>query len=292
MIRSLALITLLAIASPPVSAAGGNITVVDDTGRKVTLPHVPQRIVSTAPGATEMLFAAGAGSRVIATVEFSDEPPEAKKIPRIGDSNAVDIERVVALRPDVVVVWEGGNNVAMIHRLETLKFPLYRHKVERLNDIPTSLRRLGALTDTRTTADAAARDVEMRLAALEKRYGQSPQKPTVLLEVWNRPIYTVGGTQMMTDSLRLCGARNVFSDLKEQGPSVDTEAVIGRDPQIIVAVAPPGVSQEWLGEWKRFATLRAVRDGRLVPFEDQRLSRLGPSAVGGTEALCEAINRK
>jgi iron complex transport system substrate-binding protein len=292
MIRSIALFTLFAIATLPVSAADGSITVVDDAGRKVTLPHVPQRIVSTAPGATEMLFAAGAGSRVIATVEFSDEPPEAKKIPRIGDSNAVDVERVVALRPDVVVVWEGGNNVAMVNRLETLKFPLYRHKVERLHDIPTSLRRLGALTDTRAAADAAARDVETRLAALEKRYGQSPQKPTVLLEVWNRPIYTVGGTQMMTDSLRLCGARNVFADLKEQGPSVDTEAVIGRDPQIIVAVAPPGVSQEWLGEWKRFATLRAVRDGRLVPFEDQRLSRLGPSAVGGTEALCEAINRK
>ncbi len=292
MIRSVALFALLAVASLPASSANGTVTVVDDAGRKVTLSRIPQRIVSIAPGATEMLFAAGAGSRVIATVEFSDEPAEAKKVPRIGDSNAVDMERVVALRPDVVVVWEGGNNVAMIDRLETLGFPLYRHKVEKLQDIPMSLRRLGALADTRAAADAAARDVEGRLAALEKRYGQSTQKPTVLLEVWNRPIYTVGGAHMMSDSLRLCGVRNVFADLKEQGPSVDTEAVIGRDPQIIVAVAPPGVSQEWLAEWKRFGTLRAVRDGRLVPFEDQRLSRLGPSAVAGTEALCEAINRK
>lgn len=290
MTRLFALLVLLAGASLSAPAADGSITVIDDAGRTVTLPHVPQRIVSTAPGATEMLFAAGAGARVIATVEFSDEPPEARKIPRIGDSNAVDIERVVALRPDVVVVWEGGNNMAMVKRLESLHFPLYRHKVERLHDIPISLRRLGALTDTRAAADAAARDVEMRLAALEKRYGRSTQKPTVLLEVWNRPIYTVGGSQMMSDSLRLCGARNVFGDLKEQGPSVDVEAVIGRDPQVIVAVAPPGVSREWLAEWKRFASLRAVRDGRLVPFEDKRLSRLGPSAVGGTEALCEAIN--
>jgi iron complex transport system substrate-binding protein len=293
MIRSLALFALLVAASLPASsAATGSITVVDDAGRKVTLPRVPQRIVSIAPGATEMLFAAGAGSRVIATVEFSDEPAEAKKVPRIGDSNAVDMERVVALRPDVVVVWEGGNNVAQINRLENLKVPLYRHRLSRLDDIPMSLRRLGVLADTRVAAEAAAHDVETRLAALQKRYGQAAAKPTVLLEVWNRPIYTVGGAQMMTDSLRLCGALNVFADLKEQGPSVDTEAVIGRDPQIIVAVAPPGVSQEWLAEWKRFGTLRAVRDGRLVPFEDQRLSRLGPSAVAGTEALCEAINRK
>jgi iron complex transport system substrate-binding protein len=253
---------------------------------------VPQRIVSIAPGATEMLFAAGAGSRVIATVEFSDEPEAAKRIPRIGDANAIDMERVVALRPDVVVVWEGGSNVAQVNRLERLKVPLYRHKVERLSDLPPSLRRLGALTDMAALAEKAAQDVEARLARLEKHYGQAAVKPTVLLEVWNRPIYTVGGSHMMTDSLRLCGARNVFADLKEQGPSVDTEAVIGRDPQIIVAVAPPGVAAEWLAEWKRFGTMRAVRDGRLVPFEDQRLSRLGPSALAGTEALCDALNRK
>lgn len=290
--RSLALFALLAVASLPALSAPGSITVVDDLGRSVTLPHVPQRIVSIAPGATEMLFAAGAGSRVIATVEFSDEPAEAKKVPRIGDSNAVDIERVVALRPDVVVVWEGGNNVAQVDRLERLKLPLYRHRVSKLSDIPVSLRRLGRLAGTQEIAAAAARDVEARLAALQKRYGQATDKPTVFLEVWNRPLYTIGGSQMMSDSLSLCGARNVFADLKEQGPSVDTEAVIGRDPEIIVAVAPPGVSQEWLAEWKRFGTLRAVREGRLVPFEDQRLSRLGPSAVAGTEKLCEAIHHR
>jgi len=268
------------------------MTVVDDTGRNVTLPRIPQRIVSIAPGATEMLFAAGAGSRVIATVEFSDEPAEAKKIPRIGDSNAVDIERVVALRPDVVVVWEGGNNVAQINRLETLKVPLYRHHLSRLSDIPKSLRRLGAVAGTQSIAEKAARDVETRLDALQKRYGQAVKKPTVFLEVWNRPLYTVGGSQMLTDALHLCGTRNVFEDLKEQGPSVDTEAVIARDPEIIVAVAPPGTAQEWAAEWKRFGTLRAVRDDRLIPFEDRRLTLLGPSVVSATEALCEAIHRK
>ena len=292
MIRLLALLALVLSANVPAPAASGGITVVDDAGRKVSLARTPQKIVSIAPGATEMLLAAGAGSRVIATVEFSDEPAEAKKIPRIGDSSAIDMERVVALQPDVVVVWEGGSNVAQVNRLERLNVPLYRHKVEKLGDIPDSLRRLGALTGTREVAEKAAVDVETRLARLEKRFGQATQRPTVLLEVWNRPIYTVGGSHMMTDSLRLCGARNVFADLKEQGPSVDTEAVIGRDPQIIVAVAPPGVAGDWLAEWKRFGTMRAVRDGRLVPFEDQRLSRLGPSALAGTEALCEALNRK
>jgi iron complex transport system substrate-binding protein len=289
--RSIARLALLCLASVPALSATPGISVVDDTGRTVTLARTPQRIVSIAPGATEMLFAAGAGERVIATVEFSDEPAEAKSVPRIGDAEAIDMERLVALRPDVVVVWEGGSNVAQVNRLERLQVPLYRHKVEKLADIPASLRRLGDLAGTRAVADKAALDVESRLARLQKLYGKS-SNPTVLLEVWNRPIYTVGGSHMMTDSLRLCGARNVFADLKEQGPSVDMEAVIGRDPAIIVAVAPPGVGAEWLAEWKRFGTMRAVKNGRLIVLEDQRLSRLGPSTVSGTEALCEAINKK
>ena len=289
MFRSIAALALFASFS--VATASAPLTVVDDTGRKVTLPAVARRIVSIAPGATEMLFTAGAGDRVIATVEFSDEPPAAQKIPRIGDSNAIDMERVVALRPDVVVVWEGGSNVAQVNRLERLQVPLYRHKVVRLADIPDSLRRLGALTGTTADAEKAAADLEARLGRLATLYGKEAG-PTVLLEVWNRPIYTVGGSHMMTDSLRLCGARNIFADLKEQGPSVDTEAVIGRDPEIIVAVAPPGTSGEWLAEWKRFGTMRAVKNGRLIPFEDRRLSLLGPSAVAGTEALCEALHAR
>ena len=279
---------LLAFVGTPLAASAAT-TVVDDTGRSLTLAHVPQKIISIAPGATEMLFAAGAGPRVIATVEFSDAPAGARKVPRIGDSNAIDIERVVALRPDVVVVWDGGSNAGQVAQLERLGIPLYRHKIVRLADMPPSLRRLGALADTRPIAEKAALDVESRLARLATTYGTGARL-TVLLQVWNRPIYTVGGSHMMTDSLRLCGARNVFDDLREQGPAVDLEAVIARNPQVIVAVAPPGVARDWLNEWQRYGTLQAVKNNALVPFEDTRLSRLGPSMLDGTEALCQALD--
>jgi iron complex transport system substrate-binding protein len=269
--------------------AGATVTVTDDAGRTLTLPRTPQRIVSLAPGATEMLFAAGAGALVIATVEFSDEPPQARKVPRIGDANSVDMERLVALRPDIVVVWEGGGNAAQIEKLEQMRMPLYRQKAATLAAMPASLRRLGELTGTREAAARGAKDIEARLAALARKYGRG-ENLSVLLEVWNRPIYTVGGTHLMSDSLRLCGTRNVFDDLSDLGPAVDVEAVIARDPDVIVAIAPPGSARDWLSDWQRFKTLRAVRHERLVPFEDARLSRLGPSAVGGTEALCEAID--
>jgi iron complex transport system substrate-binding protein len=261
----------------------------DDSGRRVPLPAPPQRIVSLAPGATEMLFAAGAGARVVATVDYSDEPAAARRLARIGDSQAIDLERLIALRPDLVVVWPGGNHPAQIERVERLGVPIYRHSVQRLGDLPASLLRFGELAGTRATAQAAADDLRERLAALEERYAGRPHL-TVLLEVWNRPIYTVGGSHLMSDALRLCGMRNVFADLSELGPVVEIEAIAARDPDVIVAVAARGTAAGWLTEWSRLPGLSAVRHGRLIAFEDSRLSRLGPSALAATEALCQAMD--
>ena len=281
--------TPVAVAqSRAVSPADSPIVLTDDTGQRVSLPHAARRIISLAPGATEMLFAVGAGGQLVATVEYSDEPPAAKQVPRIGDVTAVDIERLVAMHPDLVVVWPGGGNPAQIEKIAQLGIPIYRQQVNRFADLPVSLRRLGALTSDRSVADRAARSLDESLARLAHEYGGG-KHPTVLLEVWNRPIYTVGGTHLMSDALTLCGVRNVFGDLKELGPVVSTEAVIARNPDIIVAAAPPGEGASWLEEWKRFGSLNAVRNGRLISFEDQRLSRLGPSVVSATEGLCKAL---
>src|SRR5882757_976689 len=279
---------LNAPVSDAAAAATAPLAIPDDTGHTVTLPAIPTRIVSLAPGATEMLFAAGAGKHVIATVEYSDEPPAAKQVPRIGDVVAIDMEKLVALRPEVAVVWPGGGNPAQIEEIGRLHIPMYRQQVNTLADMAGSLRRLGALAGTSEVADQAARNIEARLAALARTYGNG-RHPNVLMEVWNHPFYTVGGTHLISDALKACGARNAFGDLRELGPVIDVEAVVARDPDIIVAAAPPGAAQEWLADWKRFTTLRAVRKGNLIAFEDQRLTRLGPSVVDATEGLCKAL---
>ena len=284
-----ALMMLGVLASiPRLSVATTPRVVVDDTGQRVTLSKPPLRIISLAPSATEMLFAAGAGDRVIAAVQFSDEPPAAKRVPRIGDVTAVDMERLVALRPDIVVVWPGGGNLAQIEKIAQLGIPLYRQQVNRLADLPASVRRLGALAADPSVAESAARALEDQLQHLAHEYGGG-KHPTVLLEVWNRPVYTVGGTQLMSDALALCGARNVFGDLQGLSAVIDTEAVIARNPDIIVAAAPPSEGASWLAEWRRFGSLNAVRSSRLIAFEDQRLSRLGPSVLAATAGLCKAI---
>jgi iron complex transport system substrate-binding protein len=264
------------------------VTVKDDVGYTVNLPSHPQRIVSLAPGATEMLFAAGAGQQVIATVQYSDEPAAARQIPRIGDVVAIDLEKLVALRPQVAVVWPGGGNPAQIEEIGRIGVPLYRQQVNSLADLPASLRRLGSLAGTSAEAERAAIAIEARLSGLAHKY-RNDRHPTVLLQVWNHPIYTVGGSHLMSDVLKLCGARNVFDDLREQGPVIDVEAVVARNPDIIVAAAPPGAGPEWVADWQRFATLRAVRNGNVLMFEDQRLTRLGPSVIDAAEELCKAL---
>lgn len=268
--------------------ARAGIILTDDTGQHVSLPKPPTRIISLAPGATEMLFAAGVGDRLVATVKYADVPEAAKQVPRIGDVTAVDMERLVALHPDVVVVWPGGGNPAQIEKIAQLGIPIYRQQVNRLADLPASVRRLGVLAEDPGVADRAAQALRAELTRIERDYGRA-QHPTVLLEVWNRPIYTVGGTQLMSDALTLCGARNVFGDLRELSPVIDTEAVIARNPDIIVAAAPPSEGAAWLREWQRFGSLSAVRNRRLIAFEDQGLTRLGPSVLTATESLCKAL---
>jgi iron complex transport system substrate-binding protein len=264
-------------------------TVLDDTGRRVRVRYPPRRIVSLAPGTTAMLFAAGAGRRVVGTVEYSDEPPLARLVPRIGSVDAIDMERLITARPDVVVVWPDGVDPAELEQIARLGIPIYRQEARTLAAMAASLRRLGQLAGTRPTANRNAAALDARLAALEHEYEHRGPRPTVLLEVWNRPLFTVGGGELMSDALEVCGARNVFGDLPEDGPAIDIGAVIARNPDIIVAVAPPGRGEAWIAEWRRFPGLRAVREGHLIDFEDRRLSRLGPGAVAATAELCRKI---
>jgi iron complex transport system substrate-binding protein len=277
------------LAGATLRAAAATTEVTDDTGRRVKVPEPPLRIASLAPNVTAMLFAAGAGSQVVATTEYSVEPAAAQRVARIGDANAIDLERLIALRPSVIVSWPDGENPAEIARIERLGLPIYRERVARLADFPGSLRRLGALAGTGAAADRAADAIEARLAALARRYADA-RPVTVLLQVWSRPVYTIGGTQLLSDALRVCGARNVFAELRDPGPTVSTEAVVARDPQAIIAVAPREQSERWLAEWKRFPRMRAVSAGNLIPFVDQRLNRMGPGVIEATQELCAAID--
>ena len=261
----------------------------DDEGRLISLPAPPQRIVSLSPGATAMLFAAGGGARVVGTPEFSVEPGAARGILRIGDSHGFDLERILALRPDLIVAWTGAFSAAQLLPFERAGLPVYRHRVVRLDDLPTAIIRLGALLHTEATASQSAAGLRARITALRARYHRAAA-PRLLLQVWDRPVYTLGGQQLLSDAIEACGYSNVYAELHDAAPAVSLESIAARDPDVILALAADmHMAQEWLGRWRALPQLRAVRHGRLQSFVDTRLSRLGPEAVDATEALCAQL---
>jgi iron complex transport system substrate-binding protein len=282
----LALSAMLSAMLPAIAAA---LTVQDDDFNAIELPAPANRIVSLSPGATAMLFAAGAGDRVVGTSAYSDEPAAAKRIERIGDAQSFDLERILTLRPDVVVVWTGGTPAAEVARLQGVGLRIYHQHVKRLDDIPDSLRRLGALTGTSPEAQAAAAQLAQRIVALRSRY---PQKSaaTVLIQVWDRPIYTVGRDQVITDVIHACGFRNAFEDLNDVSPAVTLESVLARDPDYILALGSnQNEAQSWLQQRHQFASMKAQRPGHTIAWSDPRLPTLGPGVVDAAEDLCRAL---
>ena len=280
---------LVAAFGAAVARADAGVTVTDDFGHRVTVRRPPLRIVSLSPAANAMLLAAGASSQLVATIEYSGQSAYEEGVTKIGTVAAIDMERLIALRPDVVMAWPDGNNPAQIATIERLGLPVYRQEAVTLDGIADSLRRLGKLTGTGSVADREALALQARLATLRKEYANPSRAPTVFLEVWDRPLYTVGGQELISDALQVCGARNIFADLPQRAPAIGTEAVIARDPDIIIAAAPPGRGVSWLAQWRRFPSLRAVRTGKLMIFDDQRLSGLGPGVIDATGGLCSKI---
>lgn len=264
-------------------------TVVDDTGATVQLAAAAQRIVSLAPGATELLFAAGAGSQIVATVQAADEPMEAKAIERIGDANELKYARLTALKPDVIVVWQNLANPAVLQNLNKLGVPLYFVSVRRFEDIPESVRRLGTLAGTATTAQATAKTLAARISRLPK----APSKPRfdVFYMIWDSPLYTVGNRSLMSEAISRCGGRNIFDDLDMPAPIVEFGVILGRNPDVIIMAAPPITSRDWRERWQAFPDVKAVSGKRMVSFTDTRLTRMGPTAIDAVSELCSLMQK-
>ncbi len=293
--RSALLGALLVAAAPIIAAAApdtttpGGLMITDDTGATLRLAAPAQRIVSLAPGATEMLFAAGAAQRIVATVKAADEPAAAKQILRIGDANALNYERLVALKPDLVVVWEDLTNRLVVDSLRKLKMPLYFIRAKGLSDIPKSVRQLGRVSGSGAVADKAAAALEQRLAAIGHRKVKG-EPLRVFYMIWDEPIYTVGGRHVISDAIVRCGGRNIFDDIAFPAPIVELESIVKRDPDVMLLSAPPITARDWRERWGRYTTIRAVQTKQILTFSDTRLDRMGPTAIDAVEGLCAQLD--
>ena len=268
------------------SAQAAAIHLRDDAGQTLDFSRPPQRIIALAPHLTELLFAVGAGAQVVGVDGASDYPKAAQALPRVGDFSRISFERILALKPDLVVVWLGGNRAADIHRLKQMNVPVLRTEATRLDDVARLLRLIGQASGHAGEGAAAARDFSARLAALRVKPGRKPPL-RVFYQVWDRPLMTVGGTHWISDALALCGARNVFADLRALSPVVSREAVLQRAPELIVSGSD---APDMRRAWQRFASLPAVRNQAFARVDADRLHRLTPRLIEGVSELCAAVD--
>ncbi|HCZ13143.1 MAG TPA: cobalamin-binding protein [Accumulibacter sp.] len=272
--------------------AGGvlraEVSVVDDAGTTLRLAQPAQRIVSLAPHLTETLFAAGAGEHVVGTVEYSNYPAAAAKIARVGGYSQIDLERVAALRPDLIIAWQSGNAAAHLDRLRALGLPIYISQPDRIDDVATEIERLGVLAGSAAVANRAAASFRERLAGLQHSYGKRPPVRT-FYQIWKQPLMTVGGKQIISDVIRLCGGDNVFGKLETMAPTVTVEAVIAANPEAIVASGMGESRPEWLDDWQRWRSITAVARGNLFFVPPDLIQRHTPRLLDGAESLCRHL---
>lgn len=245
------------------------------------------RIVSLAPSVTEIAYAAGAGPSLVGTVEYSDYPAEARELPRVGDGWQVDVERVLALRPDLVLAWATGTPQATIAKLETVGLHVESVETQRLADVPAALRRLGALAGSPSEAEAAAGEFEAEIRRLRQLYAGA-RTVSVFIEIDDEPLYTVGGHHVISEAVTLCGGRNIFADLRQVAPQVNLESVLARDPQVIVStddtIADPAAT------WRRWPHLAAVRAGAIYSLPADFVARATPRLAKGVALTCAALD--
>ena len=260
----------------------------DDYGNEIQLQKPASRIVSLAPHLTELLYDAGAGAKVVGVDEYSDYPEAAKALPRVGNSSAVNIESVLALKPDLVVAWPSVGTGKAIERLAALGLPVFRSEPRELDDIASTLERLGELAGTSKQAAKAASAFRSRAEALRRRYsGRPPVR--VFYEIWDRPLQTVNGEHVISKVIGLCGGQNVFASLPLIAPEIDPEAVLRADPEVILGSGSDGTRPEWLERWRAFPGLRAAARGQVYTVPPDLLQRHTPRLLDGAEQVCRLL---
>lgn len=288
MLKPVSGLLLAILFAPAVVAAQGAIQLTDSSGHTLVLKRPAKRVITLAPNLTELMFAIGAGGRLIAVSDYSDYPPAAGKLPRIGGAASIDVERIVALKPDLVLAWKTGTPQATQDYLRQLKLPVFELEFNKIEEIAGGMEILGKLTGRDSRAQAASRGFTRQLEALRQRY-EKRAPVSVFYQVWDRPLMTLNGEHYVSNLIRLCGGRNVFAGLSSLVSTVDVESVIGRAPEAIVAAVGSKRSRQWQDQWSRWKTIPAVNNRKIFFIEPDLLSRPGSRVLQGAKILCRDL---
>lgn len=282
---SLVVLFVAALTFPSQAVSARTLELPDARGDTLILEAPAERIVTLAPHLAELVYLAGAGDRLLATVAYSDHPPAAEALPRIGDAFRFDLERLLALSPDLVIAWDSGNPDAALATMDQLGLPVWRTKIDSIPAMAALLRDIGRATALDT--EATARKVEDRWAALQARHaGQTPVR--YFYQVAERPLYTVNGEHLISAGLGACGGVNVFADLPTLAPQISTEAVIQADPAALFAGRADD-AEDPLAHWRAWPRMAAVRDEALFTLPSDLINRATPRMLDAIDQACTLL---
>lgn len=272
------------------AGAAWPLTVEDDRGVEVSLEAPAGRVVSLAPFITELVYAVGAGDRLIAASKHSDYPDAARDLPRVGDAFSVNLEALLALRPDLVLSWQTGNDPRVGERLEAMGIPVFVLEPREIGDVPRALERIGRLLGADEGAGRQVDAFSRAIASIRERYA-GRDTVRVFYQVARHPLITLNGRHMVTAILDLCGGRNVFQDATPIAPTVNREQVLARDPQAILISSTIRDALDLIDDWSRYPSLTASRLENLYLVDSDLINRQTPRLVDGARQICDRLDR-
>ncbi|MEK1942658.1 MAG: helical backbone metal receptor [Pseudomonas sp.] len=241
------------------------------------------RVVTLAPSLSEIMLELDAADLLVGVLDGGERPAALAQLPSVGRYGQLQMERLLALKPDLLLLWPDSISAAQRQQLLGFGIPLFEAQPQKLQQLAEQFQAIGERVGRGETGRQRAAEFRQRLAALKQRYQRAVPLP-VFYQIWNAPLYTVGGEQIISDALTVCGAKNVFAELKLPAPQVSVEAVLGRDPHVIIA----GDSAQLKG-WSKWPGLTAVRSKQLLVLPNKGIERPSLQMLEATEQLCQAL---
>lgn len=268
------------------------IKVFDDAGQLISLHKAAQKVISLSPGLTELIYAAGGAEKIKAAVSFSDYPDQAKKLPRVGSHNSLDIEQILLLQPDLIVAWESGNSQSQIAQLKKLGLIVYISEPINFNDIPDTIKKLGKLMGTETIAQQNAGTFIQQFNNLKSKYKihNKAEKKRTFIQIWNNPLMSINNDHLISKVVTFCGGKNILGHTKSLSYAPDIESVLEHDPEIIIATGMADTSETWLKRWHQWDFISAVKNTRLYSVNPDHLVRHTPRILLGIKEVCQLIH--
>jgi iron complex transport system substrate-binding protein len=252
-----------------------------------TSQQIASRVVTLAPNLAELVFAAGAGASLVGVSAYSDYPAQALELPLVGDAFMVDQEQLALLQPDLLLVWQSGTPTHVVDELRRTGYRVEVIRTRSLDDIAIALIRIGTLTGHAEEAAGVAAAYTEGLRSLADR-NRDKTSLRVFYQISKRPLFTVNGEHYVSELIDICGGSNVFADLNDLAPTVDVEAVIERNPEVMLASTDAGA--EAFDVWDRWPHVAASKHGNRFLMPADEIGRATPRLLAAGEAVCDALD--